>query len=121
MFTFDMYVHGVQGDSVEQLSEEELEVFGVDWEALRDDAIIRSQCQNNSTQENAASWIGNVGPPQNLDGVSLEAPKVTLEDIQLDMLCEAVLPLAGESCRDDIIQLWYTGLTAARSLFRNYF
>ncbi|EPQ50124.1 hypothetical protein GLOTRDRAFT_67157, partial [Gloeophyllum trabeum ATCC 11539] len=34
MFGFDMYVHGVRGDQLpeENLNEEELEVYGVDWE-----------------------------------------------------------------------------------------
>jgi hypothetical protein len=37
MFGFDMLVHGVRGDQVPQhdnLTEEEIEVYGVDWAAL---------------------------------------------------------------------------------------
>ena len=35
-FGFDMFVHGVCGDQFpdEQLNDEELEVYGVDWEGF---------------------------------------------------------------------------------------
>jgi len=37
MFGFDMLVHGVRGDQLpdEDLTEEELEVYGVDWGVYR--------------------------------------------------------------------------------------
>ena len=39
MFGFDMIVHGVRGDQLpeDELSEEVLEVYRVDWEGLHDD------------------------------------------------------------------------------------
>jgi len=42
MFGFDMIVHGVRGDRLPEgeLNEEELEVYGVDWEALRDEDLL---------------------------------------------------------------------------------
>jgi len=45
MFGFDMLVHGIRGSQLqpeELLSAEELEVFGVDWAALRDERVISS-------------------------------------------------------------------------------
>jgi hypothetical protein len=48
-----MLVHGVRGDTLpnDEMSQEELEVFGVDWEALRDENILRSQRDNNDILE----------------------------------------------------------------------
>ena len=45
MFGFDMLVHSVRGDQLpeEELNEAELEVYGVDWEALRDKWLLQSQ------------------------------------------------------------------------------
>ena len=47
MFGFDMLVHGVQGYQLptpqdEPLSDEELEVFGVDWEGLNNENMLQS-------------------------------------------------------------------------------
>ncbi|KAF8143071.1 hypothetical protein K438DRAFT_2110938 [Mycena galopus ATCC 62051] len=66
MFVFDMYVNGVRGDQLpqeeEDLGEDELEVYGIDWQGLRDDNILHSQAQNNSTTEGSSSWVGHTGP-----------------------------------------------------------
>ena len=44
MFRFDMIVHGMWGHALsEELSEEELEVYGVDWEGLHDEVLLNSQ------------------------------------------------------------------------------
>ncbi|KAJ7830386.1 hypothetical protein B0H13DRAFT_2240639 [Mycena leptocephala] len=61
MFVFDMFANGVRGDQLpaeeENLSEEELEVYGIDWQGLHDDNLLQSQAQNNSTAEGSSSWI----------------------------------------------------------------
>src|SRR6202050_19966 len=53
MFGFDMLVHGVRGDQLpdKDLSEEELEVYGVDWEGLHDEWLLNSQQANNPISE----------------------------------------------------------------------
>jgi len=53
LFGFDMFVHGVRGDQLpdEQLNDEELEVYGVDWEGLHDETLLQSQRRNNTTNE----------------------------------------------------------------------
>jgi len=82
MFGFDMLVHGLRGDEV-PMSYEELEVFGVDWEGLRDENILESHRRNNPTTEQATSWIGHVGPPEHLNEVPvhpLEGPTVNSTD-----------------------------------------
>ncbi len=78
MFGFDMLVHGVRGDQVpqhENLTEEEIEVYGVDWAALQDDHILRS-VRARSSDVGSTSWIGNTGPPSHLNEVSLNAPTI---------------------------------------------
>ena len=51
MFGFDMLVHGLRGGHLygtneEIMTDEELEVYGVDWEALQNDCILESAQQN---------------------------------------------------------------------------
>ncbi len=48
---YDMFVRGIRGTqlplastaTVDDMTDEELEVYGVDWEALRDDRVLQSQ------------------------------------------------------------------------------
>ena len=48
LFGFDMIVHGIRGHQLPvELSNEELEVYGVDWEALIDERLLQSQRNNN--------------------------------------------------------------------------
>ncbi|KAF8174169.1 hypothetical protein K438DRAFT_1610186 [Mycena galopus ATCC 62051] len=64
MFVFDMLINGVRGNQLpdDAMSEEELEVYGIDWEGLRDDALLDSQQRNNPSAEGATSWVGRIGP-----------------------------------------------------------
>ncbi|KAF9509588.1 hypothetical protein BS47DRAFT_1272454, partial [Hydnum rufescens UP504] len=71
MFGFDMLVHGLHGDV---LSPEELEVYGVDWEGLRDTSLHDHQIRNNHANEGASSWVGRVGPPPDLSEVIVDPP-----------------------------------------------
>ena len=70
-----MFVHGMRGDQLpeEELSKE-LEVYGVDWKALHDEQLLRSQTANNSQGEGWTSWVGQTGPLQHLNEVSVEPP-----------------------------------------------
>ncbi|KAF9507383.1 hypothetical protein BS47DRAFT_1351643 [Hydnum rufescens UP504] len=70
MFGFDMLVCGTHGD---HLSLEEMETYGVDWLALGEDSICRSQTANNS-QEGSSSWLGCEGPPPDLSEVVVDPP-----------------------------------------------
>ncbi|KAJ7456996.1 hypothetical protein FB451DRAFT_1341984 [Mycena latifolia] len=70
MFGFNMIVHGVRGTNIlpeEQMSADELEVYGVDWEALHDDNLLESRQENNPPDEGSTSWIGRQGPPERLN------------------------------------------------------
>ena len=71
MFGFDMLVHGVRGNQLpdEDLSDEELEVYGVDWEGLHDEQLLRPHWGNNPTSEGWNSWIGHVGLPSHYESL----------------------------------------------------
>ncbi|KAJ7769386.1 hypothetical protein B0H16DRAFT_1238581, partial [Mycena metata] len=76
MFYFDTLVHGVHGHALTaDLSEEELEVYGVDWEGLYDDTFLHSQRENNAEETGWTSWLGQVGPPEHLNEVPVESPR----------------------------------------------
>lgn len=69
MWGFDMLTQGFRG---EELSPEDLEVYGVDWEAFCDWEINNSQLANNPVTEPVASWVGQVGPPDHLSHVEVD-------------------------------------------------
>lgn len=108
LFGFDMFVHGVRGDQLplDVLSEEELEVYGVDWEGLRDERLLQSRGTNNPGHEGATSWIGRVGPPDHLNKVMLQPPSGSLSDAEVGRLDEALLGLPQSPDEADIITLW---------------
>ena len=47
LFGFDMMVHGICGDQLpeEVMSDEVLEVYGVDWEGLHDEQLLHSEAK----------------------------------------------------------------------------
>lgn len=116
MFGFDMFVHGVRGDQLpaeEQLAEEELEVYGVDWEGLHDERLLQSQRQNNSGNEGWSSWVGHVGPPEHLNEVSVDPPSDSLQTSQVEILDQALQPWYERMEHpddSDIVALWITAL-----------
>ena len=71
------------------------EVFGVDWEGLEDNTLLESLGTNGGNNEGATSWIGRVGPPENLGGVELDAPDAPLSPAELQGLEQAVQPWIG--------------------------
>ncbi|KAJ7036420.1 hypothetical protein C8F04DRAFT_954016, partial [Mycena alexandri] len=76
MFYFDTLVHGTRGHALAaDLSEEELEVYGVDWEGPHDDTLLHSQRENNAEETGWTSWLGRVGPPEHLNEVPVESPQ----------------------------------------------
>lgn len=84
MFGFDMLVHGLRGDSLEQhLTDEELELFGVDWDAYQEDAVLQ-QLRSNYANEGTSSWLRRQGPPPDLTEVRVTAPSAVLSQEQVD-------------------------------------
>lgn len=124
MFGFDMYVHGVRGDQLppeDELSPEDLEVFGVDWEGLRDDRVLGSLQQNNSSNEEASSWIGRVGPPENLGGVHLDAPEGPLSQTEVEAFDTQFNSWMEGREAIDAASMWGHGLIIGRNMFGNRF
>jgi hypothetical protein len=122
LFGFDMYVHGVRGDQLPEavLTDEELEVYGVDWEGLQDEQLLRSQRANNSMQEGWSSWIGRTGPPENLNDVTVDSPSGLLSPHEVDALDQA-LPWMGVGQQADVIDLWNHRLGYARAMYSHQF
>jgi hypothetical protein len=117
MFGFDMLVHGIRGDPLpnDNMSQEELEVFGVDWEALRDDNILQSQRDNNDLLEQPDTWLGRVGPPPNLNEVQVNAPEApsSLTVVEIQNIDNVVSSWIGLGDDDSITQTWIHGLSTA--------
>ncbi|KAJ3970262.1 hypothetical protein EV361DRAFT_1027262 [Lentinula raphanica] len=84
MFGFDMIANGLRGGSLDEvaMTDEELEVFGVDWEGLRDDDLLNS-LRRNYNHEGSGSWLGQRGPPPELNRVVVDPPPglFTLEQL----------------------------------------
>lgn len=121
LFGFDMLVHGLRGDSLEQhLTDEELELFGVDWDAYQEDAVLR-QLRNNYKNEGTSSWLRNRGPPPDLHEVRVTAPSAVLSQEQVDFLDVAVEGIRRSSTTNDVYTLWTQALVVARMLQPNDF
>ncbi|KAJ7166345.1 hypothetical protein C8R43DRAFT_878082 [Mycena crocata] len=120
MFVFDMLVNGVRGNQLpdDEMSEEELEVYGIDWEGLRDENLLDSQRGNNPVAEGASSWIGRVGPPAlaDLSSVIVEPPAGTLGEEEVLQLYSAVQHLVGSAEDADCIMAWTSALSHVRVL-----
>ncbi|KAJ7302633.1 hypothetical protein DFH08DRAFT_918887 [Mycena albidolilacea] len=110
MFVFDMYANGVRGDQLppeeENLNEEELEVYGIDEQGLRDNGVLQSQAQNNLMGEGSSSWVGWTGPPPDLSQVAVQPPTGTLTEEEVTKLYSSFSHLFGSAEDPDIISLW---------------
>ena len=123
-----MLVHGLRGDQLpdpasaeENLTDEELEVYGVDWEALQNERILRSAQQNGQSDTGSASWIRQVGPPSNLSEVPLfppNTPSIT-DTSDFDTLMITWIAAQGQSAT--ISTIWVYGLAIARTIYGSIF
>lgn len=126
LFGFDMLVHGIRGSQLgsgpnDNMTEEELEVFGVDWEGLREDNILQSLRRNAVPHEPPTSWIGRVGPPEHLNEVNLEPPMLSIPAEQLNILDEELNSWALTMGNISIESLWDYGLVSARTMYGDLF
>jgi hypothetical protein len=116
MFGFDMLVCGLRGDFLNDLvlGDEELEVFGVDWEGLHEDTLLRSM-RENYAHDGASSWIGRRGPPPTLNEVRVEPPPVpdTIEGLSA-ILDQNLSNYARSPEIQDVVPLWIQALALAR-------
>ncbi|KAJ7664655.1 hypothetical protein DFH06DRAFT_1324193 [Mycena polygramma] len=119
MFGFDMLVHGVRGTA--PMSDAELEVYGMDWEALRDNTLLESRQDNNPVDEGSTSWIGRTGPPENLNEVPVEPPSGSFSCDEMDFLDAALAHLIGAVGDAEVANLWTEGLIIARQMHADLF
>ncbi|TFY51120.1 hypothetical protein EVJ58_g10727 [Rhodofomes roseus] len=126
MFGFDMLVHGVRGDQLpdEALSAEELEVYGVDWEALREEQVLHSHHANNTHDGGLTSWIGRTGPPEHLNEVDVQAveePALTHLAGALAELQGIIQPWAGHADRESLALRWVNSLVFLQTRYPDVF
>ena len=126
LFGFDMFVHGVRGDQLPagevDLTDEELEVYGVDWEGLQDERLLHSQRANNTLHEGWSSWIGRAGPPENLNNIVVDPPSELLLPHEVEVLDQVTWNVEAEGPRlADVINTWNHGLGYARAINRHLF
>ena len=126
MFGFDMLVHGVRGYQLPTpqdgpLSDEELEVFGVDWEGLRDENMLQSRQTNNPADEAAGSWLAQNPPPQNLNQVNVDPPPGIFTDEEILAIDHSLFHLIGAVRDDEVANLWTEALVLARSFHPDLF
>lgn len=124
-----MLVHGVRGTRLPiprasatdgDLTQEELEVYGVDWEALNEDRVLQSQQQNNNSEDGFTSWVGREGPPPNLNEVSVDPPESALSEEQTVTLLHSVGSLIGMTDDASVTQLWSSALAFAKTMSNQF-
>lgn len=115
--------NGIRGDFIgDHLSVEELEVYGIDWAAYRDEQVLRSVREN--TTEPASSWIGRAGPPPNLNEVPLFSPPGPGGEFSASE--QFIQELAGVFAVVDGVEVtiplaWSRALVKANTTFGNIF
>ncbi|KAJ3930310.1 MAG: hypothetical protein NXY57DRAFT_898320 [Lentinula lateritia] len=120
MFGFDMIANGMRGESLDEvaMTDEELEVFGLDWEGLRDETLLRS-LRRNYCNEGSGSWLGQRGPPPELNRVVVDPPPGLFTPEQIAHMDEQLLGLGRGPQIEDVVHLWTTALAIARSMSSN--
>jgi hypothetical protein len=115
MFGFDQLVHGVRGDQLphDGMAEEELEVYGIDWEALTDERILTSHQNNNDIREDSSSWLGRVRPPDNLNEVQVNTPTAPLHLEEIQQIDEATQAWRQLGDKNSVVLSWVYGLATA--------
>ncbi|KAJ3764789.1 hypothetical protein FB446DRAFT_656121 [Lentinula raphanica] len=123
MWGFDMLARGLRGDSLDDfaMSDEELEVFGVDWEALEDRELLRLLRQNYAHEEGFNTWLGRHGPPQHLNQVDVDPPSGPMSAADIQLMDEELRLFSREAVKEDIVELWRAGLVFARSAYAHAF
>lgn len=110
MFGFDMLVHGERGD---ELSDDELAFYGIDWEALRGRPV---QTSNDGSGNDVVSWAGHIGPPENLSHVELEPVVGSLTELGVEMLFEHIEHRLEQTDHEGLCARWVHALAFVQTL-----
>lgn len=87
----------------EELNDDELQDYGVDWEALQDEVIVASHAANN---REPATWMGRTGPPENLSEVIVEDVGSALSADQAELLYRHIEPLLEQADQASLEERW---------------
>jgi hypothetical protein len=121
MFVFDMYIHGVRGfanaSPLDHVDDAELEVYGVDWEALQDDRILETRSTNNPPNEGSTSWLGRTQPPPQLSGVELDPPVAPTHDEYIQSLDLHIHHWMSGHPAASPAEIWINALALFNSIF----
>lgn len=120
LYAFDMLLHGIRGDDVfeeEELDDGELQDYGVDWEALQDEAIVASHAANN---REPATWMGRTGPPENLSEVIVEDVGSALSADHAELLYQHIEPLLEHADQASLEERWRQALAFVHRLNPNF-
>ncbi|KAJ4465847.1 hypothetical protein C8R41DRAFT_781229 [Lentinula lateritia] len=122
MFVFDSLVNGIRGDNLEQftMTDEELEVFGVDWDGLQDETLLRT-LRTNYAHEGSGSWLGRRGPPPDLNEVAVSPPSTLLTEEDVASLNQQLSHYIRLPREQEVIQLWINALSIVKSMYPNEF
>ncbi|KAJ3927263.1 MAG: hypothetical protein NXY57DRAFT_904237, partial [Lentinula lateritia] len=122
MFVFDSLVNGVRGDDLDQftMTDEELEVFGVDWEGLQDETLLRNLRMHYS-HEGSGSWLGHRGSPPDLNEVAVSPPSALLTQEQVIFLNQQLQHHVRLPREQEVIQLWIDALVIAKTMYPDAF
>ncbi|KAJ3730810.1 hypothetical protein C8R42DRAFT_568837 [Lentinula raphanica] len=123
MWGFDMLVHGLRGNSLNEfsMSDQELEDFGIDWEALEDEDLLESLRNNYPHEDTASTWLGRQGPPPNLNEVQVDPPVGSMTTEEIQILDSLLQPISRDPGTDAVVNLWCTALAHARAQCPNNF
>ncbi|KAJ3860488.1 hypothetical protein EV359DRAFT_49016 [Lentinula novae-zelandiae] len=122
MFVFDSLVNGIRGDDVRQfaMTDEELEVFGVDWEGLQDEVLLAA-LRRNYIHEGPGSWLGRRGPPPDLNEVIVDPPSIILTQQQVASLDQQLNNHVRLPWEQEVVRLWIDALAIARTMYPHEF
>ena len=101
------------------MSEEELEVFGVDWEGLHNDTLLQSREENNPSTKGTGMWLVHNGPSEHLNEVPVEPPTSIFLVEKLIWINGALAHMAGSMDDADVAQLWVQPLALAQDIHPN--
>ncbi|KAJ3860300.1 hypothetical protein EV359DRAFT_49372, partial [Lentinula novae-zelandiae] len=122
MFVFDSLVNGVRGNDLDQftMADEELEVFGVDWEGLQDETLLQNLRMHYS-HEGSGSWLGRRDPPPDLNEVAVSPPSALLTQAQVIFLNQQLQHHVHLPREQEVIQLLSTGNVSQMPVYLSLF
>ena len=110
MFGWDMYVRGIRGAQLrpddEVLSTEELEYYGVDFEALHDAAIMDSSEVNDGLEGETMPFVGRAPPPDHLNTITVETDDAHWPEELIQDMYRMQLAIGDRADDAALIELW---------------